>query len=93
MHHIYDNRDEHYKILNRAEHALSAKPSLRQNNLKRNTRFSAAPAWRNTANILIGDEQCCTYINEKDRFNFDRDINKEDKQKKNIERIRRRKKW
>ena len=89
LHHIYDNRDEHYKILNRAEHALSAKPSLRQNNLKCNTRFSAAPAWRNTANILIGDEQCCTYINEKDRFNFDRDINKEDKQKKNIERIRR----
>ena len=89
LHHIYDNRDEHYKILNRAEHALSAKPSLRQNNLKCNTRFSATPAWRNTANILIGDEQCCTYINEKDRFNFDRDINKEDKQKKNIERIRR----
>ena len=89
LHHIYDNRDEHYTILNRAEHALSAKPSLRQNNLKRNTRFSATPAWRNTANILIGDEQCCTYINEKDRFNFDRDINKEDKQKKNIERIRR----
>ena len=45
------------------------------------------PSWRNTADILIGDEKCCTYINEKDRFNLDRDLNKEDKYKKNLQRI------
>jgi len=87
LHHVYDKRNEHYKILNRAEHALSAKPLYKQNNIKCNTRFSAVPKWRNTANILIGDENCGTYINEKDRFNLDRDINKEDKQKRKLERI------
>ena len=87
LHQVYDKRNEHYKILNRAEHSLSAKPSLKQNKIQCNTRFSAVPAWRNTANILIGDENCCTYINEKDRFTLDRDINKEDKHKKNLQRI------
>ena len=87
LHQVYDKSNEHYKILNRAEHALSAKPSLKQNKIHCNTRFSAKPSWRNTADILIGDEKCCTYINEKDRFILDRDINKEDKHKKNLQRI------
>ena len=87
LHQVYDKRNEHYKILNRAEHALSAKPSLKQNKIQCNTRFSAVPSWRSTADILIGDEKCCTYINEKDRFNLDRDLNKEDKYKKNLQRI------
>lgn len=84
LHHVYDNRKEHYNILNRAEHALSAKPTFKQNNLIRNTRFSAVPKWKNTAEILIGDEKCSTYINEKDRFNIDRDIGKDDKKMKNM---------
>ena len=79
LHHIYDNRKEHYNILNRVEHAFSAKPSFKQNNLICNTRFSAKPAWKNTAEILIGDEKCGTYISEKDRFSLNRDIGKEDK--------------
>ena len=85
LHHIYDNRNEHYKILNRAEHALSAKPG---NKIKINTRFGSVPAWRNTADILIGNEKCGTFINEKDRFIIDRDINQEDKRKKNLNKIR-----
>ena len=93
LHQIYDNRDEHYKILNRAEHALSAKPDanhiFNRNNIKCNTRFSAVPKWRNTADILIGDEKCSTFINEKERFNVDRDIGKEDKKKKDLLKIKR----
>ena len=88
LHHVYDNRNEHHKILNRAEHALSAKPTVNNNYLKCNTRFSAVPKWRNTANILIGDEKCCTFINEKDRFNIDRDIGKEDKRKSDLLKIK-----
>ena len=88
LHHVYDNRNEHHKILNRAEHALSAKPTVNNNYLKCNTRFSAVPKWRNTANILIGDEKCCTFINEKDRFNIDRDIGKEDKRKNDLLKIK-----
>lgn len=84
LHHIYDNRKEHYNKLNRAEHALSAKPTFKQNNLIRNTRFGAVPQWRKTSEILIGDETCGTYINEKDRFNIDRDIAKDDKKMKNM---------
>ena len=84
LHHIYDNRKEHYNQLNRAEHALSAKPTFKQNNLIRNTRFGAVPQWRKTSEILIGDETCGTYINEKDRFNIDRDIAKDDKKMKNM---------
>ena len=79
LHHVYDNRKEHYNILNRVEHAFSAKPSLKQNNLICNTRFGAVPPWKNTAEILIGDEKCGTFISEKDRFILDRDIGKEDK--------------
>ena len=79
LHHVYDNRKEHYNILNRVEHAFSAKPSLKQNNLICNTRFGAMPPWKNTAEILIGDEKCGTFISEKDRFILDRDIGKEDK--------------
>ena len=79
LHHVYDNRKEHYNILNRVEHAFSAKPSLKQNNLICNTRFGAVPPWKNTAEILIGDEKCGTYISEKDRFTLNRDIGKEDK--------------
>ena len=79
IHHVYDNRKEHYNILNRVEHAFSAKPSLKQNNLICNTRFGAVPPWKNTAEILIGDEKCGTFISEKDRFILDRDIGKEDK--------------
>ena len=86
IHHVYDNRKEHYNILNRAEHALSAKPNLKQNMLQGNTRFGANPPWRNTAEILIGDRNAATYINEKDRFNLDRDVAKDDKIK--IEQIR-----
>ena len=82
IHHVYDNRKEHYNILNRTEHALSAKPNLKQNMFRGNTRFGANPPWRNTAEILIGDKASATYINEKDRFNLDRDIGKEDKIKK-----------
>ena len=82
IHHIYDNRKEHYNILNRAEHALSAKPNLKQNIFRGNTRFGANPAWRNTADILIGDKSAATFINEKDRFNLDRDVGKDDKIKK-----------
>ena len=37
------------------------------------------PPWKNTAEILIGDEKCGTYISEKDRFTLNRDIGKEDK--------------
>ena len=84
LHHIYDNRKEHYNILNRAEHALSAKPTFKHNNLIRNTRFGAVPKWKNTAEILIGDEKCSTYINEKDRFNIDRDIGKDDKKRNDM---------
>ena len=84
LHHIYDNRKEHYNKLNRAEHALSAKPTFKQNNLIRNTRFGAVPQWRKTSEIVIGDETCGTYINEKDRFNIDRDIAKDDKKMKNM---------
>ena len=86
IHHVYDNRKEHYNILNRAEHALSAKPNLKQNMFQGNTRFGANPPWRNTAEILIGDRNAATYINEKDRFNLDRDVAKDDKIK--IEQIR-----
>ena len=88
LHHVYDNRNEHHKILNRAEHALSAKPTINNNHIKCNTRFSAVPKWRNTANILIGDEKCCTFINEKDRFSIDRDIGKEDKKKNELLKIK-----
>ena len=79
LHHIYDNRKEHYNILNRVEHAFSAKPSSKQNNLICNTRFGAVPPWKNTAEILMGDEKCGTFISEKDRFILNRDIGKEDK--------------
>jgi hypothetical protein len=82
IHHVYDNRKEHYNILNRAEHALSAKPNLKHNIFRGNTRFGANPPWKNTAEILIGDKNAATYINEKDRFNLDRDIGKDDKIRK-----------
>ena len=52
---------------------------MKRNILKNNTRFGANPKWRNTAEILIGDEFSSTYINEKDRFKLDRDIGKDDK--------------
>ena len=84
LHHMFDNRKEHYNILNRVEHALSAKPSFKQNTLIRNTRFGAKPPWKNTADILIGDEKCGTFISEKDRFNLNRDIGKEDKKMKQM---------
>ena len=88
LHHVYDNNSEHFKQLNRAEQALSAKPDLKQTIIKRNTRFSSVPSWRNTADIFTGDEKCSTFINEKDRFNVDRDVNKEDKKKRNLDKIR-----
>ena len=47
--------------------------------LKGNTRFGANPPWRNTAEILIGDINSATYINEKERFNSDRDVGKDEK--------------
>ena len=87
IHHVYDNRKEHYNILNRAEHALSAKPNLKHNIFRGNTRFGANPPWKNTAEILIGDKNAATYINEKDRFNLDRDIGKDDKIRKEQTRI------
>ena len=81
IHHIYDNRNECYNSLNRAEHALSAKSNVKQYFLKGNTRFGANPVWRNTSEILIGDKFSSTYINEKDRFNLNRDVGKDDKMK------------
>ena len=84
LHHIYDNRKEHYNILNRVEHSFSAKPSFKQNIVKCNTRFGACPKWKNTAEILIGDETSSTFINEKDRFTLNRDIGKEDKKMKQL---------
>ncbi len=79
IHHIYDKRSEHFNILNRVEHSFSAKPSIKQNSLKGNTRFGSNPIWRNTSEILIGDKFSSTYINEKDRFNLNRDVAKDDK--------------
>ena len=76
IHHVYDKRNEHYNILNRAEYSFSAKPSIKQ---KCNTRFGANPKWRNTAEILVGNELAPTYISEKDRFNLDRNVGKDDK--------------
>ena len=84
LHHIYDNRKDHYNFLNRVEHSFSAKPSFKQNNLVGKTRFGANPPWKNTAEILIGDEKCGTFINEKDRFNLNRDIGKDDKKMKQL---------
>ena len=81
IHHVYDKRNEHYNLLNRAEHSFSAKPSIKQNYIKCNTRFGANPKWRNTAEILIGNELSPTYISEKERFNLDRDVGKDDKNK------------
>ena len=79
IHHVYDNRQEHYNILNRTEFSFSAKPSIKQNIYMRNTRFGANPKWRNTADILIGNETASTYISEKERFKLNRDIGKDDK--------------
>ena len=80
LHHIYDNRKEHFNVLNKAERALSAKPNLRGSKGSRcNTRFGANPSWKNTADILIGDKASSLYIDEKDRFIIDRDIGKDDK--------------
>ena len=76
IHHVYDKRNEHYNILNRAEYSFSAKPSIKQ---KCNTRFGANPKWRNTAEILVGNELDPTYISEKERFNLDRNVGKDDK--------------
>ena len=79
INHVYEKINEHYNSLNRVEQSLSAKPTMKRNILKNNTRFGANPKWRNTAEILIGDEFSSTYINEKDRFKLDRDIGKDDK--------------
>ena len=79
IHHVFDKREEHYNILNRAEYSFSAKPSIKQNYAKCNTRFGANPKWRKTAEILVGNEMSPTYISEKERFNLDRDVCKEDK--------------
>ena len=84
LHHIYDKRKEHFNFLNRLEYSLSAKPSFKENNLKCNTRFSAAPTWKNTAEILIGDENCSTYISEKERFKISKEIGNEDKKIKHL---------
>ena len=92
LHHIFDNREEHFNILNKAERALSAKPNLRGISGSGSTRFGASPQWKNTADILIGDKSSSAYINEKDRFIINRDIGKDDKIKKeklNIGRKRR----
>ena len=65
------------------EHTFSPKSSLKQNNkLICNTRFSSVPPWKNTAEILVGDEKSSSYINEKDRFKVYKEISKEDKEKK-----------
>jgi hypothetical protein len=79
IHHVYDKRNEHYNILNRAEYSFSAKPSIKQNYIKCNTRFGANPKWRNTAEILVGNELAPTYISEKERFNLDRNVGYDDK--------------
>ena len=80
INHVYENGKEHYNILNRAEHVLSAKPLIR-GQLKINTRFGSNPTWRNTAEILVGDKNAATYISEKDRFNIDRNVARDDKVK------------
>ena len=78
INHVFENGKEHYNILNRAEHVLSAKPLVRDQ-LKINTRFGSNPTWRNTAKILVGDKTAATYISEKDRFIIDRNVARDDK--------------
>ena len=79
--HIYENRREHFKILNRIEHSLSARNTI-NSNLKHYTRFGSNPKWKNTADIMVGDKFASTYINEKDRFCLDRNVARDDKLKK-----------
>ena len=89
IHHIYNNRREHFDYLNKEEHTFSAKTAFKQNNNQLiNTRFGSAPPWKNTAEILIGDEKCGSYISEKDRFSAHEEISKEDKEKKAIVNLR-----
>ena len=88
LHHIYDNRNQYFKYLNNIESSFSVKPIIKSINIKRNTRFSSVPAWRNTADILVGDEKSATFINEKERFTIDRDVNKEDKRKKIFDKMK-----
>ena len=89
IHHIYNNRREHFDYLNKVEHTFSAKTAFKQNNNQLiNTRFGSVPPWKNTAEILIGDEKCGSYISEKDRFSAHEEISKEDKEKKAIVNLR-----
>ena len=89
IHHIYNNRREHFDYLNKVEHTFSAKTAFKQNNNQLiNTRFGSGPPWKNTAEILIGDEKCGSYISEKDRFSAHEEISKEDKEKKAIVNLR-----
>ena len=89
IHHIYNNRREHFDYLNKVEHTFSAKTAFKQNNNQLiNTRFGSVPPWKNTAVILIGDEKCGSYISEKDRFSAHEEISKEDKEKKAIVNLR-----
>ena len=55
--------------------------NLQEKSFKGNTRFGANPKWRNTAEILIGEELSPSYLNEIERFNLDRDVGKDDKRK------------
>lgn len=84
IHHVYDNREEHYNILNRAECSLSAKPkpNIKRDVFTGNTRFSSKPSCRNTQETLFGDRLSSAYISEKERFNLDRNLNIDDKIKK-----------
>ena len=89
IHHIYNNRREHFDYLNKVEHTFSAKTAFKQNNNQLiNTRFGSVPPWKNTAEILIGDEKCGSYISEKDRFSAHEEISKEEKEKKAIVNLR-----
>ena len=81
--HVFKNGRDHFNYLNKVEHTFSPKSSLKQNNkLICNTRFSSVPPWKNTAEILVGDEKSSSYINEKNRFKVYKEISKEDKEKK-----------
>ena len=79
--HVFKNGKDHFNYLNKVEHTFSPKSPFKQNNkLICNTRFSSVPPWKNTAEILIGDEKSCSYINEKDRFKVYKEISREDKE-------------
>ena len=83
IYHVYKNRREHFNYLNKVEQSFSVRTTNKPNNkLITTTRFSSVPPWKNTAEILVGDEKSGSYISEQDRFKIYKEISKEDKEKK-----------